>query len=322
MADDRLALVTGGAGFIGSHLCAGLLAAGWRVRALDDLSSGNERNLASAGGVELVRGDVRDSELVAGAVEGVDVVFHQAALASVPLSVAEPLRSHAVNTWGTLEVLEASRRAGVRRVVFAASSAIYGDDPELPKRESQLPAPRSPYALQKYEGELACRLYTDLYGLETVALRYFNVFGPRQDPDGDYAAVIPKFVSACVEGRSPVIFGDGGQTRDFASVSDVVRANLLAADSSAAVGRTCNVGSGRATSLNELLGAIQGELGTEIEAEYRPARAGDVRHSVASIDMARECLGFEPEVELREGLRETIAYFEALGGSGSRGVGR
>jgi len=321
MAQERLALVTGGAGFIGSHLCEGLVSAGWRVRALDDLSSGHRENLAQAGeGVEFLRGDVRDAETVARAMAGVEVVFHEAALASVPLSVAEPLRSEQVNSGGTLRVLEAARQAGVRRLVFAASSAVYGEGPELPKRESLPPDPRSPYALQKHVGELYCRLYFDLYGLETVALRYFNIFGPRQDPDGDYAAVIPKFVSACVEGRPPVIFGDGEQTRDFASVSDVVRANLLAAEAPDAAGSVCNVGSGRATSLNELLAAIQRLLGTELVPEHRSPRAGDVRHSLACIDAARERLGFRPAVDLEAGLRPTIAHFEKAHRRTSRGA--
>jgi UDP-glucose 4-epimerase len=302
--------VTGGAGFIGGHLVAGLVSEGWDVRVLDDFSSGREANLADvADAVEVLRGDVRDADALARAVAGVEVVFHQAALASVPLSISEPLRTHAVNVDGTLHVLEASRRAGVRRVVYAASSSAYGDGEELPKLETLPACPLSPYALQKYAGELYCGLYTSLYGLETVALRYFNIFGPRQDPASEYAAVIPRFLCAALAGEGVTIYGDGGQTRDFAFVQDAVRANLLAAEAERAPGAVINVATGRRTSLNELWGAIREITGSRSEAVHVAPRVGDVRDSVADLSRARELLGFEPAVDLREGLRRTAESF-------------
>lgn len=306
----RAALVTGGAGFIGSHLVDRLVRDGWRVRVLDDFSSGREANLAAAGeGVELVRGDVGDAAALERALRGAEVVFHQAAVASVPRSVADPVRTHEVNATGTLLVLEAARRAGARRAVFAASSAAYGDSPEIPKLEAMPPSPISPYALQKWVGEAYCALYAGLYGLETVALRYFNVFGPRQDPKSEYAAVIPRFVTACLAGETPVVFGDGEQTRDFVFVADAVAANVLAADAPAASGAVVNVASGRRTSLNEIL-ALVGELtGSAVRPRHEPARQGDVRDSVADLSRARALLGFEPAVDLREGLRRTIEGF-------------
>jgi len=309
----RTTLVTGGAGFIGGHLVERLVCDDWRVRVLDDFSTGREEHLAAvAERIELIRGDVRDASTVERAVDGVEVVFHQAALPSVPLSIAEPLRTHSVNLEGTLRVLEASRRAGVRRVVYAASCAVYGDGPELPKREALAAAPLSPYALQKYASELYCRLYADLHGLETVALRYFNVYGPRQDPAGDYAAVIPKFIEACLAGAAPRIFGDGEQTRDFVMVDDVVGANLLAADAEHASGSVCNVASGSATCLNALLDLVREHTGARVEARYDPPREGDVRHSVASLDRARAILGYAPRVALGEGLRRTVESFAAV----------
>jgi nucleoside-diphosphate-sugar epimerase len=306
----RTALVTGGAGFIGSHLADRLLEDGWTVRLLDDFSSGREENLAGpAAEAELLRGDVRDRALLDRALAGVDVVFHEAAVPSVPRSVAEPERTHDVNATGTLRLLEASRHAGVRRVVFAASSSAYGDTPELPKVESMPPRPLSPYALQKYTGEQYCRLYTQLYGLETVALRYFNVFGPRQDPASEYAAVIPRFVTACLEGRAPHIYGDGGQTRDFTYVADAVQANLLAADAPGATGAVVNVAGGRRTSLNQLLAAIRELTGAGVAAIHEPARSGDVRDSLADLGLAEALLGYRPAVELREGLAHTVEHF-------------
>jgi nucleoside-diphosphate-sugar epimerase len=284
----RRALVTGGAGFIGGHLVAGLLAEGWEVRVLDDFSSGREANLADvAGAVELLRGDIRDAATLARAVAGVEVVFHHAAIASVPLSVAEPLHTHAVNVDGTLGVLEASRRAGVRRLVYAASSSAYGDGEELPKTETLPATPLSPYALQKHAGELYCSLYTRLYGLETVSLRYFNIFGPRQDPKSEYAAVVPRFVCAALAGEGATIFGDGEQTRDFAFVEDAVRANLLAADAERAPGAVINVATGQRTSLNKLWSAVQEITGVRAEARHRPPRPADVRDSVADLSRAR-----------------------------------
>jgi UDP-glucose 4-epimerase len=303
----RLALVTGGAGFIGSHLADGLLAAGFRVRVLDDFSSGRESNLAHAlGDIELIRGDLADAATAARACSGADVVFHEGAIPSVPRSVAEPVATNRANIDGTLNVLECARHAGVRRVVFAASSSAYGDTEELPKIETMPATALSPYALQKYAGEVYCRLYHQLYGLETVALRYFNVFGPRQDPKSEYAAVVPRFATACLRGEPATINGDGEQSRDFTFIADTVRANLLAADAPRAPGSVINVAGGRRITLNELLAALQAITETKIPPIHGPARAGDVRHSLADLGRARTLLGFEPQVPLPEGLRQTV----------------
>ena len=313
----RSALVTGGAGFIGIHLAERLVADGVEVRVLDDFSSGREANLAGfRERITLLGGDLRDRDLLGRAIEGVEVVFHEAAVPSVPRSVAEPERTNDVNVSGTLAVLELARQHGVRRVVFAASSSAYGDTPTLPKVESMPPMPMSPYALQKLTGETYCALYTRLYGLETVALRYFNVFGPRQNPESEYAAVIPKFVTACLEGRPPQIYGDGEQTRDFTYVADVVQANLAAARSAAAVGGVFNVAGGRRISLNTLLEEILRITGASVRAEHRPARPGDVRDSLADLGRAREALGYAPGVPLEEGLRRTIDHFRKVGAEG------
>jgi nucleoside-diphosphate-sugar epimerase len=278
----RIALVTGGAGFIGSHLVDGLLGEGWQVRVLDDFSSGLEQNLAgSLPRVELLRGDILDEALLSRAVAGVDVVFHQAAIPSVPRSLQEPVRTNEVNITGTLSVLEAARQAGVRRLVFAASSSAYGDTEKLPKVEDMPPNPLSPYALQKYAGEVYCRMFAEHFGLETVALRYFNIFGPRQNPDSPYSAVIPLFVRASLRGEAAGIHGDGEQSRDFTYV----------------------------TTIQEL-------TGSEIPPKYGPPRAGDVRHSQADIGRARELLGYEPVISLREGLSRTVESFGvAVGGN-------
>jgi len=309
---QRPALVTGGAGFIGSHLVDALLDQGFRVRVIDDFSSGREENLADARGrFELLRGDFTDPEVAARAVEGVELVFHQGAVPSVPRSVAEPVRTNRVNVDGTLAVLEAARGAGVRRLVYAASSSAYGDTEVLPKVETLPADPRSPYALQKHVGEVYCRLYHELYGLETVALRYFNVFGPRQDPRSTYAAVVPRFATACLRGEPPRIHGDGEQSRDFTYVADTVRANLLAADAPGAVGRVINVAGGRRIAMNRLLAEIQEIVGSELEPIHEPARPGDVRHSLADLSRARDLLGFEPAVPLAEGLRRTIESLKA-----------
>ncbi len=314
MSRRRPALVTGGAGFIGSHLVDRLLAEGWEVRVLDDFSSGREDNLAESGHrVELFKGDVRDAELVGRAVDGAEVVFHQAAVPSVPRSIAEPLRTHDVNVNGTLNVLEQARQAGVRRVVYAASSSAYGDTPTLPKIETMPATPMSPYALQKYVGEVYCRLYAELYGLETVALRYFNIFGPRQNPDSEYAAVIPRFLRACLRAERPRIYGDGEQTRDFTFVADAVSANVLAADAPRASGHVMNVGGGGRTSLNALLAAVREVTSSTLEAIHEPARAGDVRDSLAALDRARDLIGYAPQVDLREGLRRTLESMQAQG---------
>ncbi len=300
-------VVTGGAGFIGSHLVDELLRLGASVRILDDLSSGREENLAGVRDrIDFVRGDVRDAELLRRCLEGARFVFHEAALVSVAASVEDPQRSASVNLGGTLAVLEAARRCGVERVVFAASAAAYGAAPRLPCREGDAPDPASPYAVEKVAGESYCRLYTRLYGVPAVALRYFNVYGPRQRPDSDYASVIPAFVDACGSWRRPVIYGDGEQTRDFVFVADVVRANLLAATAPAAPGQVLNVASGRAVSLRELLAEVQRVCGTDLEPVHAEERPGDVRHSRGDPERAAEILGFRAEVDLREGLRRTV----------------
>ena len=242
---------------------------------------------------------------------GVEVVFHQAAMASVPRSIAMPVLSNSVNVDGTVQVLETARQSGVRRVVYAASSAVYGNSEALPKIETLPPTPLSPYALQKYVGEEYCRLYSGLRGLETVSLRYFNIFGPRQDPNSDYAAVIPCFVSAAVEGKRPVIYGDGEQTRDFIYVENAVKANLLAADAKRASGRVINIAAGRSTSLNVLWKIIRGIVGCDLEAQHAAPRDGDVRDSLADLTLASELLGYAPDVDLDEGLSRTIASFRS-----------
>ncbi len=309
---ERLALVTGGAGFIGGHLVEGLLKAGWLVRVLDDLSAGSEQNLAHVTDqIEFTRGDIRDADLLGRVMDGVEVVFHKAAMASVPGSIAMPLLSNSINADGTLLVLETARQGGVRRVVYAASSAVYGDSEVLPKVETLPAAPLSPYALQKYTGEVYCRLYSVFYGLETVALRYFNVFGPRQDPNSDYAAVIPAFVTAAVSGKSPVIYGDGDQTRDFIYVENAVQANLLAADAERASGAVINIAAGKRTSLNDLWQNIRKIVETDVEPRYAAPREGDVRDSVADLALASDLLGYDPGVGLDEGLARTIESFRS-----------
>lgn len=304
-------LVTGGAGFIGSHLATKLAERGETVRILDDLSTGSLDNIAHLlpSRVQFVRGDVTDRKQVEQAVRGVDVVFHHAALASVPRSVADPLETHAAVTTGTVILLDACRHAGVRRVVYAASSSCYGNRPEMPKAENHLPQALSPYAAAKLAGELYCEAFAACYPLETVRLRYFNVFGPRQDPKGPYSAVIPLFVSALLEGRRPTIFGDGSQSRDFTYVENVVQANLLAASAAGISGRVYNVACGRSTSVLELLKEICGVLGKPFDPRFAPPRPGDVDQSSADITAARRELGYAPSVDLQDGLRQTIKWY-------------
>jgi UDP-glucose 4-epimerase len=305
-----LCLVTGGAGFIGSHLVAALLARGDRVRVLDVLNTGKRENLgAAAEQVAWFVADLNDGPAVEKALAGVDVVFHQAALASVPRSIESPLETHAACDTGTLCLLDGARRAGVKRFVYAASSSAYGNQPSPRKSERDLPSPLSPYAAAKLAAEHYCEAFYHSYGLETVCLRYFNVFGPRQDPSGPYAAVIPLFIQALLAGRSPTIYGDGQQTRDFTFVGNVVQANLLAVTAKKAAGRVFNVGSGEATSLVDLLNELNAILGTKIVAHFAPPRVGDVRDSLADISLAREVLGYDPEVSLREGLHQTVAAY-------------
>ncbi len=308
-------LVTGGAGFIGSHLVTRLVDEGHQVRVLDNLSTGNRENLAHVrGDVEFLHGDVSDTRACAQAVRGVEVVFHQAALASVPLSVKHPLESHRACATGTVTLLDACVREGVRRLVYAGSSSAYGNDPEMPKRESQLPQMLSPYAAAKLAGELYCEAFAASLGLETVRLRYFNIFGPRQDPASPYSAVIPLFVSALVNGKRPTIFGDGSQSRDFTFVENVVEANYLAAHAPGVSGRVYNVACGESLSVRELLEEICQRLGVPFNPIFAAPRAGDVLHSWADISATNRELGYEVKVGWREGLAPTIDYYAAKAG--------
>lgn len=322
-----LILVTGGAGFIGSHLVDALVARGDRVRVLDDLSSGKLSNLAahdpgpvgSGGAVEFLEGDIVDAEACTRAMDGVDGVLHEGAQVSVPASIEDPVRSYDVNVRGTHQLLEAARAAGTRRFVMAASSAAYGESPELPKHEGMVPAPLSPYASGKVAGEHLLRVYGTCYGMRTVALRYFNVFGPRQADDSPYTGVIAIFVRELLQGRTPTIFGDGGQTRDFTYVDNVVAANLAALECEAEPGAVINVGGAERVSLNDLYSVIAAELGGSPEPGRGPERAGDIRHSLASIDRAREVLGYEPSVSWQDGLRETLRWYREAAGAGAAG---
>lgn len=315
MDSREVILITGGAGFIGSHLADRLAGDGRRVRILDDLSTGSIRTVEAlqrqhGDRVEFLRGDVRDPSRVGEAMADVTEVLHQAALPSVERSVQDPWNSHTVNVDGTLRVLEACRGSGrVRRFVLAGSSSVYGDQPELPKRESMRPCPRSPYALGKWIAEEYARLYADLYGLSTMVLRYFNVFGPRQDPGSPYAAVIPLFLRAIHAGEGPVIYGDGLQTRDFTYIDNVVEANRAALAHPKAQGHVVNVACGQQTSLLELLDLLGKVTGRPVVPRFAPARVGDVRDSVADITRATEVLGFSPSIGLEEGLRRTAEAF-------------
>jgi UDP-glucose 4-epimerase len=309
----RTFLVTGGAGFIGSHIAEALVGRGDKVRVLDNLSTGFMSNLAPVRTeIEFVEGDLADRDVVAGAVEGVDCIFHQAALASVPRSIERPLDTHAACVTGTLTLLDAARRAGVRRLVYAGSSSAYGDQPVSSKRETDLPAPTSPYGAAKLAGENYCRAFTAAYGFETVAIRYFNVFGPRQDPNSPYSAVIPLFITAMLRDESPVIYGDGLQSRDFTYVDNVVHANLLAADAPDAAGHVLNAANGRSINLLELIDSLNELLGTDIKPVHAPPRPGDIRDSMADITRARKLLGYQPQVDFHEGLRRSIGYYRKI----------
>jgi nucleoside-diphosphate-sugar epimerase len=300
-------LVTGGGGFIGSHLAGRLAALGHRVRILDNFATGRRSNVVALDAdVDLIEGDIQSYERVHNAIAGCDLVFHQAALPSVPRSVADPLTSNATNVIGTLNVLLAARDAGVRRVVFASSSSVYGTSHELPKREDMAPMPVSPYAVAKLASEGYCRSFGEVYGLETVALRYFNVFGPRQDPRSQYAAVVPNFITSLLTGERPTIFGDGEQSRDFTYVENVVQANLLAMEADVAPGRVYNVACGERVSLNQLFSVLRELADSGVEPVYAAPRAGDVRHSLADLTASRRDLGYEPTVDLREGLRRSV----------------
>lgn len=319
-------LVTGGAGFIGSNITAALVAAGERVRVLDNLATGRWENLDGIdeqSHIERIEGDIRDAAAVAKAMEGVEVVFHEAALGSVPRSVDTPIESDSVNTGGTVTVLDVARRSGVRRLVFAASSSAYGETEVLPKHEGLEPMPLSPYAVTKLACEHYLKVFASIYGIETLNLRYFNVFGPNQSPDGAYAAAIPRFVDAALAGRPVPIHGDGEQTRDFCYVDNAVRANLLgAACSKKLTGQVVNVAGGRRIGLNELVREIGRVLGREVAVSHGPPRAGDVRHSLADIGRARELLGYEPIYTWEEGLGPTIEYLRRLRDEGPSSASR
>jgi UDP-glucose 4-epimerase len=308
------ALVTGGAGFIGSHLVRALLERGDQVVILDNFSSGRRSNLDElAGEIELVEGDLRSYERVHAAMDGVELVFHEGALPSVPRSVQVPLTTNEVNVSGTLNVLLAARDEAVRRVVFASSSSVYGDADGFPRVETQRPQPLSPYGVAKLAAESYCRAFWQVYGLETVSLRYFNVFGPWQDPHSQYAAVVPRFIARSLEGKPSVIYGDGNQSRDFTYVGNVVAGNLLAASAPNVAGEVLNVATGGSLTVNELSAAIQDTLGVEIEPVYEPARVGEIEHSAADISRATRLLGYEPLQSVEEGIATTIDSLRATG---------
>jgi nucleoside-diphosphate-sugar epimerase len=303
-------LVTGGCGFIGSHLVEALVKKGERVRVFDNCSTGGAESLAAVmDKIELMNADLRDMEAVRKAVAGVDYVLHQAALPSVPKSIEHPILNNEVNITGALHALIASRDEGVKRFVFAASSSAYGNLPGLPKSEDQIPAPASPYAVAKYTGECYCKIFTEIYGLETVSLRYFNIFGPRQDPTSQYSAVIARFIDAYKRGEPPKIEGDGEQTRDFTYVANVVEANLLACHVTGVAGELFNIGCGVQTTINQLAALIGEMMQSDLKPVHVAPRPGDVRHSLADISKARRMLGYEPKVDLKTGLRHTVDWF-------------
>lgn len=305
-------LVTGAAGFIGSNICEELLRRGEQVRALDNLATGRKSNIEPfLDQIEFIQGDINDTQMLAEAMSGIDYVLHQAALPSVPRSVEDPLAAHEANATGTLKVLIAARDVGVKRVVFASSSSVYGESLTLPKREDMPTQPLSPYAVNKLAGEEYCKVFARVYGLPAVALRYFNVFGPRQDPKSQYAAAIPGIAAAMLRGQAPTIYGDGLQTRDFTYVSNVVNANLLACDRDDAVGLAINVACGQRISLLDLVGQLNTLLGTHIEPIFAPERAGDVKHSLADISLAESTLGYRTEVDFNEGLARTLDTLRA-----------
>lgn len=309
----ELVLVTGGAGFIGSHLVRRLLHDGYRVRVLDNLATGKAANLAEVcEQIEFIEGSITDATAAARAVNGASYVLHQAAIPSVPRSIADPLASHAENSTGTLSMLCAARDAGVKRFVYAASSSAYGDTPTLPKVETMRTDPLSPYAVAKLSGENYCRAFNQVYGLETVALRYFNIFGPRQDPKSLYSAVIPKFITAILEDREISIYGDGEHSRDFTFIDNTVDANLLAMTTPNVGGEMCNIACGQRFSLNDLVERLGAITGKKPRVEYQDRKSGDVQHSLADISRARELLGYEPRVSFEEGLQQTVAYFKSI----------
>ncbi|HKR00097.1 MAG TPA: SDR family oxidoreductase [Pyrinomonadaceae bacterium] len=312
MSLSGIVLVTGGAGFVGSHIAEGLIASGARVRVIDDLSTGHRENLEEIKGeLDFHQASLADEQALRRALEDVEVVFHEAAIPSVPRSVKNPVETHVACVDGTFALLNQARLKGVRRVVYAASSSAYGDQPTLPKAEEMRPDPLSPYAVAKLVGEYYCQVFTRAYNLETVCLRYFNVFGPRQDPSSEYSGVISRFISVLLSNEQPIIYGDGEQSRDFTYVGDVVAANMRAAETTKGVGRVINFARGERTTLNQLLEILKSITGrADAQAEYREPRKGDVRHSLADITRAREMLGYEPRVSLEEGLRKTIEWWK------------
>jgi nucleoside-diphosphate-sugar epimerase len=307
-----IALVTGGAGFIGSHIASSLAMSGARVRILDDLSTGHLENIEEiAGEVDFVQGSVADDAVLEKVLEDVELVFHEAAIPSVPRSIENPRQSHIASVDGTFSLLLAARDRKVRRLVYAASSSAYGDQPTLPKREEMLPDPLSPYAVAKLVGEYYCQVFSRVYSLETVALRYFNVFGPRQDPGSQYSGVVSRFISMLLKNERPVIYGDGEQSRDFTYIDNVIEANLRAADAKDVSGTVFNVANGESVTLNQLLAELKELTGRpDVTAKYSESRIGDVRHSLADTTRARQLLGYEPRVGLREGLEKTIDWWK------------
>jgi len=304
-------VVTGGAGFIGSNIVRGLIEQGHETRVVDDLSTGHKGNLDGlTDALVLHEGTVLDAALLREAFAGADYVLHQAALASVPRSVKDPAATNAANVDGTLNVLLAARDAGVRRVVYASSSSVYGDTPVLPKQEDMVPNPQSPYAVSKLAAEHYCRAFTRVYGLETVSLRYFNVYGPRQDPKSQYAAVVPIFIRKLMAGEPPTVFGDGEQSRDFTYVEDVVAANIQAAEAPGAAGAVVNLGCGERHTLNELIALLQEMTGRHVAPEYTEPRAGDVKHSQADVSRARELIGYDPRVSFEDGVQRTLEWYK------------
>ena len=304
-------LVTGGAGFIGSNIVEELLKRDYQVRVLDNFSTGKRDNIKDfVNDIELIEGDIRSYHIVKEAVKGIDVVLHQAALPSVPRSIKDPITTSEVNVNGTLNILESSVTEGVQRVVYASSSSVYGDNPELPKREDMSLNPLSPYAVSKLAGEKYCRVFSKIYGIETVILRYFNVFGPKQDPTSQYSAVIPKFIKSIMKDEKPVIYGDGEQSRDFTYVANVVNANVLASTNSCDSGVVLNCACGEQTSLNKLVSLINSNLNKSIESIYENHRAGDIKHSLAMIELAKEEIGYEPSVNFEKGLELTIENYK------------
>jgi nucleoside-diphosphate-sugar epimerase len=311
-------LVTGGAGFIGSHIVEALVERGNRVRILDNFSTGKEENLGNItqqhnNPIEIIKGDLRNEDVVKEAIEGIDYVFHLAALPSVSRSVEDPVGCSEINIIGTLNVLNASKNSNVKRVVYSSSSSAYGDSPELPKKETMEANPLSPYAVSKLAGETYCRVFTNIYGLETVSLRYFNVFGPRQDPDSEYAAVIPKFIKMMIKHSQPTIFGDGEQTRDFTYVRNVVDANLRAMETKGVEGEVFNIACGEKITINQLIKELGMILDNHVKPLYFEARKGDIKDSLADVSKAKEVLGYDPEIRLKEGLESTIRYFSKKG---------